>query len=304
MQKLFVGGMMAGGTKRGGWCRSGGLGVSDAAAAHAPGPAIPRMGLGTYGRTGGDGLAALLKALELGYRHLDTAQSYGTEENVGRAVAQSGLRREDVFVTTKVADTNLDQARFMPSVERSLEALAMGHVDLLLVHWPSAKDAVPFDVYMTALAHAQDAGLARQIGVSNFPIAHLERAKALLGEGRLATDQVEIHPYLQSPKLRDYARTSGLSLTAYMALAKGRVSEDPILAEIAARHGVTAAAVSLAFLMQEGHIVIPSSADESRLRENLAASSVSLSADEMTTIRRLDRGDRIVNPEKSPSWDD
>jgi 2,5-diketo-D-gluconate reductase B len=266
--------------------------------------AIPQMGLGTYGRTGDEGLAAMLMAIELGYRHLDTAQSYGTEVTVGRAIPRSGLKRDEIFVTTKVADTNLDKASFLPSVEKSLETMQLDQVDLLLIHWPSARDAVPFEDYMIALGEAKARGWARMIGVSNYPIADLERSTAILGAGALATNQVEIHPYLQSPKLAGYARANGLQLTAYMPLAKGRMSDDPVLKAIAEKHGVTAAAISLAFLMSEGYVVIPSSSDESRLRENLAALDVTLSSDDIASIRTLDRGDRMINPQKSPRWDD
>ncbi|MCT8990452.1 aldo/keto reductase [Chelativorans sp. SCAU2101] len=265
---------------------------------------IPQLGLGTFGRTGDAGIAAILKALEIGYRHIDTAQSYDTEGPVGEAVRRSGLPRAEVFVTTKVADTNLDKSRFMPSVEKSLETLGFDHVDLLLIHWPSEKDAVPFEDYMLALKEAQERGFTRFIGVSNFPIAHLERTRALLGEGAIATNQVEIHPYLQAPKLRDYARDHGLVLTAYQPLVKGAVVSDPVLAEIAERHGVTPAAVALAFLMAEGHAVIPASSSEANLRANMRAKDVRLSEEEMNAIRALDRGDRRINPEKSPRWDD
>src|SRR5919107_5909810 len=155
---------------------------------------IPVLGLGTYGRTGPEGLSAILDALEAGYRHVDTAQSYGTEANVGEAVRRSGLPRSDVFITTKVADTRLDKSQFMDSVERSLETIGLGPVDLLLIHWPSKDDAVPFEHYMLALAEAQHRGHARLIGVSNFPIALLERSDRLLGLSAIATNQVEIHP--------------------------------------------------------------------------------------------------------------
>ena len=265
---------------------------------------IPKLGLGTFGRTGEDGLRALLDALEVGYRHIDTAQSYGTEDNVGRAVARSGLARDDVFITTKVADTNLKKADVLPSVERSIETLAVEHIDLLLIHWPSARHEVPFEDYMLALAEARERKWARHIGVSNFPIALLDRAGRLLGPGALSTDQVELHPYLQSPKLRDHARQAGLPLTAYMPLAKGRVGDDPLLERIAERHGVSAAAISLAFLMQEGHIVIPASSNRRRLEENFAAKDVRLSEADVDAIRGLDRAERLINPDKAPTWDD
>jgi 2,5-diketo-D-gluconate reductase B len=265
---------------------------------------IPQLGLGTYGRTGEAGLAALLVALEIGYRHIDTAQSYGTEANVGEAVRRSGLDRDDVFITTKVADDNLGRTAFLPSVERSIQTMGLGPIDLLLIHWPAEKDAVPFEDYMLALAEAQERGWAHLIGVSNYPIADLKRAEVVLGVGRLATDQVELHPYLQAPRLRDYAREVGLPLTAYRPLAKGQAVEDATLARIGKRHGVTGSATALAFLMQEGHIVIPASSSRARLVENFAACGVHLSAGEMAAIRGLDRGRRLVDPDKAPAWDD
>lgn len=265
---------------------------------------IPQLGLGTYGRTGEAGMAAILTAIELGYRHLDTAQSYDTEAQVGKAMRRSGLPREALFVTTKVADTNLDRDRFMPSVENSLAAIGVDQVDLLLIHWPSARDGVPFEDYMLALAECRARGHARLIGVSNFPVALLERTRTLLGDDAIATDQVEIHPYLQTPRLRDYARARGLPLTAYQPLVKGRVASDAVLGTIAARHGATAPAVALAFLMAEGHIVIPASSSEANLRANLAAADLRLGEDEMAAIRGLDRGERTINREKSPTWDD
>src|SRR3954449_8078619 len=155
---------------------------------------IPKLGLGTYGRTGEEGMAAILNALDIGYRHLDTAQSYGTEAGVGEAVRRSGIPRSQVFITTKVADTRLAKAQFMDSVERSLETIGLGPVDLLLIHWPSKGDAVPLEDYLNGLADAQRRGFTRLIGVSNFPIGHLKRTEHLLGPGAIATNQVEIHP--------------------------------------------------------------------------------------------------------------
>lgn len=265
---------------------------------------IPQLGLGTYGRTGAAGVEAMLKAIEIGYRHLDTAQSYDTERQVGEAMRRSGLPRGDFFVTTKVADTRLDRAQFMPSVEKSLEEIGVDRVDLLLIHWPVPEEVVPFEDYMLALGEAKARGFARLIGVSNFPSALLERAETLLGKGEIATDQVEIHPYLQGPKLRDFARSRGLPLTAYQPLAKGEVAGDAVLARIGEAHGVTASAAALAFLMQEGHVVIPASSSERNLRANFAAKDVHLSEPEMAEIRGLDRGYRRIDPQKAPAWDD
>src|SRR5215212_4384354 len=265
---------------------------------------IPKLGLGTYGRTGDEGMAAILNALDIGYRHLDTAQSYGTEAGVGEAVRRSGIPRSQVFITTKVADTRLNKAQFMDSVERSLETIGLGPVDLLLIHWPVKDDTVPFEDYMLALAEAQRRGHTRLIGVSNFPIALLECTERLLGSGAIATNQVEIHPYMQAPKLVAHARRKGLTLTAYQPLCRGAVASDPVLRRIGENHGVTASAAALAFLMAEGHIVIPASTSEANLRANLRASGVTLDAGDMAEIRALHRGERRINPEKSPGWDD
>jgi 2,5-diketo-D-gluconate reductase B len=265
---------------------------------------IPQLGLGTYGRTGETGVAALLSAIEIGYRHLDTAQSYDTEGPLGEALRLSGLSRDAFFITTKVADTNLAPSDFMPSVERSLETIGVDSVDLLLIHWPVPEAVAPFESYVTALAEARAKGYTRLIGVSNFTIALLERARELIGDCALATNQVEIHPYLQSPRLRDYARSRHLALTAYQPLAKGGVTNDPLLRDIAERHDVSASAVALAFLMAEGHIVIPASSNRTNLRDNFAALDVNLSPSEIEAIRGLDRGERRIDPVKAPAWDD
>lgn len=271
---------------------------------HKTANGIPMLGLGTFGRTGPEGLEALLAAIEIGYRHLDTAQSYGTEENVGKAIAECGLPRSDIFVTTKVADTNLKKPDVLPSVEKSLETLGVDTIDLLLIHWPSKNDEVPFEDYMLQLAEAKAKGYAQRIGVSNYPIADLKRAETLLGEDALATNQVELHVYMQSPKLCAYAKSIGLPLTAYRPLAKAAVEGDATLAAIAGKHGVTAAAVALAFLMAEGHVVIPASSNRARLEANFCAHTVDLGAGEIEEIRKLDRGERGINPDKSPAWDD
>jgi 2,5-diketo-D-gluconate reductase B len=266
--------------------------------------AVPRIGLGTFGRTGDAGIGAMLTALEVGYRHIDTAQSYGTEAGVGEAVRRSGLPRSEVFITTKVADTQLDRSRFMDSVERSLETIGLGPVDLLLVHWPVKDDVVPLEDYLLALAEAQSRGHARLIGVSNFPIALLERTDRVLGAGAIATNQVEIHPHMQAPKLAAYARDRGLTLTAYRPLGAGAVVSDPVLARIGEKHGVSSGAISLAFLLASGHGVIPASSSETNLRANLRATDVTLDDDDMQAIRALHRGERHIDPAKSPAWDD
>ncbi|RPI55724.1 MAG: aldo/keto reductase [Acidobacteria bacterium] len=264
---------------------------------------IPRLGLGTWGRTGNRGRDALLTAIELGYRHFDTAQTYGTETVVRDAIAASRLPRADFFITTKVGDVNLDRTRFLPSVHESLDRLGVDRIDLLLIHWPSPNDEVPFEEYMGALAEAKALGLASLIGVSNFPSALVERACDRLGAGEIVTNQVEMHPFLQNRALRRCCERNNVALTAFMPLARGRAAGDPSLQRIAARHGVAPAAVALAWVLYCGVIAIPSSEQHGHLQDNLRALTLGLSPDDLAEIHTLDCGYRIVNPAKAPVWD-
>ncbi|WP_425964326.1 aldo/keto reductase [Rhizobium nepotum] len=150
---------------------------------------------------------------------------------------KSGLPRSDVFVTTKVAEGNLSRSAFLPSVRKSLDTLKLDAVDLLLIHWPSANDAVPFDHYVESLGEAKSLGYTRLIGVSNFTKAMIDQAQEILGPGELATNQVEVHPFLQNRNLRNHCEAAGIAVTAYMPLAKGKVQDDPTIAAVAARIG-------------------------------------------------------------------
>ena len=264
---------------------------------------IPQFGLGTWQRKGAEGEALIDRALALGYRHIDTAQSYENEAIVGAALKRSGLRREEIFVTTKVATVSLARKDFLPSFAGSLERLGLPQIDLTLIHWPSPDPAVPFEHYVEDIAESQARGWTRLIGVSNFPIALLERAEALLGPGKIVNNQVEVHPFLQNRKLRKHCAARGVSVTAYLPLARGKTASDPVLARIGAKHGASGAQVSLAFLMQEGLIVIPATSRPERLRENFGALDVKLDDEDMAAIRALDRGERMVNPATAPAWD-
>ena len=265
---------------------------------------IPHFGLGTYGRTGADGLAALRFALDIGYRHFDTAQTYGTEANVGRAVRESGLPRKDVFITTKIADNNLGGGRVTATLRESLKTIGVEQVDLTLIHWPSYRDEAPMASYLTELLQAKRAGLTRLIGVSNFTVALLARAADLIGAQEIATNQVEVHPYLQNRTLRAFSDGLGVVTTAYMPLARGAVASDPVFIRIAERHGCTAAAVSLGWLVSKGMVVIPASGKREHLRSNLGAAPVKLTLEESAQIDALDRGRRMIDPpKKAPDWD-
>jgi 2,5-diketo-D-gluconate reductase B len=264
---------------------------------------IPQFGLGTWQRKGPEGRALIAEALAMGYRHIDTAQSYDTEQHVGAAMMESGLGREAFFVTTKVATTNLARKHFLPSFAGSLERLGIDRIDLTLIHWPSVDPSVPFDHTVEDLGEAQARGWTRLIGVSNFPIALLERAEAILGPGRIVNNQVEVHPFLQNRKLRAHCAERGIAVTAYLPLARGKTADDPVLRRIGGKHGATGAQVSLAFLMQEGLVVIPATSRPERLAENLGALDVRLDEEDMAAIRALDRSERLVDPAHAPAWD-
>ena len=264
---------------------------------------IPVFGLGTYGRTGAEGLVALRYALDVGYRHLDTAQTYGTEANVGQAVRESGLPRKDVFITTKIADTNLGPGRVTATLRESLKTIGVDYVDLTLIHWPSYRDEVPMASFLGELLEAKRIGLTRLIGVSNFTVALLKRAADLIGAKEIATNQVEVHPYLQNRALRAFSDGLGIVTTAYMPLARGAVASDPVFVRIAERHGCTPAAVSLAWLVSKGMVVIPASGKREHIQSNLCAVPVKLTPQEGSQIDALDRGRRIIDPPKAPDWD-
>ncbi|MCL7939046.1 2,5-didehydrogluconate reductase DkgB [Halomonas sp. ATCH28] len=264
---------------------------------------LPNPGLGTF-RLKGDTLKRVIhEALALGFRHIDTAQMYDNEQDVGAALAESEVPREDLFLTTKVWHDRLAPASLKASVRESLEKLGTDYVDLLLIHWPSPDDAVPMADYLTALREVQQAGQARHIGVSNFTNAQLDRALEILGPEALLTNQVEVHPFLQNRAVVEHCQARGLTVTGYMPLAVGRVLEDATLKRIAETHGATPAQVALAWTRARGVVTIPSSTKRDHLAGNLAALDLELSDGELEAIAGLERDERIADPDFAPAWD-
>lgn len=265
---------------------------------------VPRIGFGTFDRTGEAGIAILSLALETGYRHLDTAQSYGTERECGAALARSGLKRDAVFLTTKVTGENCQPGKLVASLEKSREALGVDRIDLTLIHWPvGPSGAFDKSSMFDQLLDAQSRGLTRLIGVSNFTIADLEATKPLLGSVKLTTNQFERHPYLQNKQLVKYCTDNGITVTCYLPLARGACAGDPTIEAIAKTHGATPHQVALAFSLAQGHVVIPTSGKPERVRENFDAAGLTLSAEEVERIEKLDRNGRQINPDWSPKWD-
>lgn len=265
---------------------------------------IPLFGVGTFRLKGQTVIDSVRDALDVGYRAVDTAQIYDNEADVGLAIAESGVPRSDVFVTTKVWVDNLSKDRLLPSLRESLDKLRSDYADLVLIHWPSPGNAVPLAESLEALAEAKTLGMVRQFGVSNFTIAQLGEAICIAGDGVIATNQIELSPYLQNRKLVDFAHAQGVQITSYMTLAYGKVIADPVLTTIAEKHGATPTQVALAWALQQGHAVIPSSTKRTNLASNLKATHVQLDDDDMARVALLDRGERLANPEGiAPAWD-
>jgi 2,5-diketo-D-gluconate reductase B len=265
---------------------------------------IPAFGLGTFRLKGQVVIDSVKTGLELGYRTIDTAQIYGNEAEVGQAIAESGVARSELFITTKIWTDNYAKDKLVPSLKESLAKLRTDHVDLTLIHWPSPGNAVPVAEFMSALADAKAQGLTQRIGVSNFNIALMKEAIAAVGAAQIATNQVELHPYLQNRKLAEFAQSQGIHITSYMTLAYGKVLNDPAIGAIAKAHGATTAQVVLAWAMQLGYAVIPSSTKRANLESNLKARQLRLSDAEMAQIAALDRGERLTDPAGlSPAWD-
>ncbi|MBY6185389.1 2,5-didehydrogluconate reductase DkgB [Marinobacter hydrocarbonoclasticus] len=264
---------------------------------------MPPLGAGTFRLKGDAAYHSVATSLKQGYRHIDTAQIYGNEAEVGQAIADSGIARDALFITTKVWMDKLEEDKFLPSVNESLAKLKTDYVDLLLIHWPLPDDGVAMERYLTQLYVAQQQGLARHIGVSNFTCQQLDDAIEILGPGRLYTNQIEVHPLLQNHKVVEHCDANGLLVTAYMPLAVGKVLEEPVIVETARQAGCTPAQATLAWIRQLGMATIPSSTNPAHLQANLDSMAVTLSPQQMAAFDALDRGERLANPDFAPDWD-
>ncbi|WP_075187954.1 aldo/keto reductase [Teredinibacter haidensis] len=264
---------------------------------------MPALGYGTWNRTAEETYNGVITALEVGYRHIDTAQNYENEVDVGKALTDSGLKRQDIFLTTKVKPENYGSGVILPSVRESLEKLQTEQVDLLLLHYPSINNEYPMEDYVAQLAEVYALGLCRHIGVSNFTIPLIDQAIGLLGDGILVNNQVELHPFMQNRPIAGHCKSLGVSITAYSPIARGGVVGEPVLNTIAQRHEATESQVSLAFLMAEGYTVIPAARSRERIEENFLSSNLSLSIEEIEKIRTLDAGKRLVDGPWCPKWD-
>jgi len=236
---------------------------------------VPSFGVGTFRLTGQTVIDSVRNALEVGYRAVDTAQIYGNEAEVGQAIAESGVPRDQLFLTTKIWVDNYAADKLIPSLRDSLAKLRTDYVDLLLIHWPAPGNGVELREYIE-----------------------------VVGAAEIATNQIELSPYLQNPALTAFLQDQGITVTSYMTLAYGKVLKDPVLAAIADKHQATVAQVALAWALQRGYSVIPSSTKRENLASNLLAQDLHLDADDMAAIAALDRNGREVDPPGlAPAWD-
>ena len=267
---------------------------------------IPVLGLGTWQSTGQDCIDVVSQGLKMGYEHIDTAQAYDNEKEVGKGIKQSGVARDKFFLTTKIFpdDMKFEPEKLIAAAKRSLENLDTDYVDLLLLHWPD--DRVPLSETMPALCELQKQGLTRNIGVSNFNIANIIEAKRYANVP-IVVNQVEFHPFIKQKTLQTFLNNHHVLLEAYSPLARGDVFDNKIIKDIADKHGITPAQVSLAWILSDKHrIAIPKTSNPEHLQGNLDAVKVTLSEDELEKIGSLARSDgrKIKHPDYSPEWDD
>ena len=263
------------------------------ASVSANGAKIPLLGLGTWDLRGRTCVRMVEQALRLGYRHIDTAEMYDNEREVGEGLHASGIKRGDVFLTTKVWPSHFAPRELERAARVSLARLRLREVDLLLLHWPNPQ--IPLADTLGALCKVKREGLARHIGVSNFTVKLLAEAVRLSTEP-LVCDQIECHPFLDQSKVIAACRKHDIAVVAYSPIARGSARNDKLLARIGAAHGKTAAQVCLRYLVQQDIVVIPRTSKEQRLSENAAIFDFALSAAEMREIAALARSDdRIVD---------
>ncbi len=261
---------------------------------------VPSLGFGTWELSPEDAYTGVRAALDAGYRHVDTAQMYDNEEAVGRAIADSDVDRDDVWLTTKVWKDDADRDGVHRSTKESLDRLGVDHLDLLLLHWPS-DDVAPMEETLGAFTELRDDGVTRAIGVSNFPSKHLARAFEL---APIVTDQVEHHPYLAVDPIKDTLRANGGFLTAFSPNAKGEVLDDETLREIGEEHDKNAIQVTLRWLLQRSNTAtLPRSHSPEHIEANAQVSDFELPDEEVARIDGLASGYRIVDPPFAPTWD-
>lgn len=252
---------------------------------YARGSGIPAIGLGTWTLNGNECRETIINAIYSGYRHIDTAQIYGNEGEIGCAMEETGINRAELFIVTKISPSSLKYDDVVESTRRSLEKLRTDYLDLLLIHWHDK--SVPVGETVSAMNSLKESGEVISIGVSNFPPSLVDEA---MQYGEIVCNQVEYHPYLSQKKLLEHSSAGNYLITAYCPVAKGRVMKDTVIGEIGSRYGKTPAQVTLRWLFQQGVISVPKSSDPDHLSENTDIFDFELSREDMDSIYSLDRG--------------
>ncbi|WP_448615065.1 aldo/keto reductase [Modestobacter sp. URMC 112] len=253
---------------------------------------IPQLGFGVYQVPPADTADAVRTALEVGYRHIDTAEMYGNEQGVGEGIRAAGVPREEVFVTSKLNNGFHAHDDALKAFDGTLDALGSDYVDLFLVHWPLPGIDVDYVETWKAMEEIYHSGRAKAIGVSNFKEHHLRRLFSE-SEVRPAVNQIEVHPYLAQDDLRAFDAEHEIATEAWSPIAQGKVLDDPTIVRVAQRVGRTPAQVTLRWHVQRGDVVFPKSVTRSRVEENFALFDFALSEDDMREITALDRGERV-----------
>lgn len=244
---------------------------------------VPTPGLGTYQLVGKEGEEAISFAISIGYRHIDTARFYRNEEVVGNAIKKSGVARKEFFITTKIWPTDFTKKDFVPAVEQSLKQLKQDYVDLLLLHWPADEEANAIAVDLLLECHGK--GYARLIGLSNFSIAQVEKARK---KAPIFCNQVEYHPYINQHEMTHYCQSNDLLLTAYTPLARGKANKDAALISLGKKYGKTPTQITLRWFLQQQNVCpIPKGGGEKHLKENLQVFDFQLTNEDMQTIFNL-----------------
>lgn len=265
---------------------------------------VPQFGVGTFRLSGQTVIDSVKTALEVGYRAVDTAQIYANEAEVGQAIAESQVNRNELFIITKIWTDHYAPDKLIPSLKESLHKLRTDAVNLTLIHWPAPRLGVQIPELMQTLLEAKQQGLTEHIGVSNFNIELTQQAIDTIGLEHIATNQIELSPYLQNQRLVTFLQSQKIDVTSYMTLAYGKVLNDPVLQGIATQHQASTAQIALAWALQKGFAVIPSSTKREHLLANLAAQEIQLTQEEMALISTLERNGREVDPEQlAPIWD-
>lgn len=262
---------------------------------------VPSLGFGTWKLTDQACTDAVLYALDTGYRHIDTAQIYLNESEVGQALKQHGTPRSDIFLTTKIWMDNVSPEKMGPSFEESLSKLQTDYVDMLLLHWPVPE--VPLKDQLAALTAIKNSGKARQIGVSNYTVDLLKQCKA--AGAPISNNQIEYHPYLCQNTVHEYARANGIFITAYSPLARGGILGEDTLQKLAKKYGKNEGQIALRWLIQQdGVCAIPKAASKNNIQNNFNIFDFELTQDEMKSIFALAHPDgRLINPDWAPAWD-